>query len=83
MHHPALSVCGSPPPRHTWFWILLKGLALLRLPCLGIGDGGLFFFFSILLSSRESFGTAVLNPVVHHDTHCSHARHTSLGTPQM
>ena len=69
---------GSGSFSRTW-----QGLALLRLHCLGAGSSGLFFFFPILLTHRESFGTAVLNPLVHHDTQCSHAKHTSLGTSQL
>lgn len=39
-----------------------QGLAHLRWHCLGAGDSGLFLSFPILLTSGESFRTAVLNP---------------------
>lgn len=67
------SLCGVPP---TCFWILPKdragpeqGLDLLGFHCLGAEGSGLFLSFSILLTPRGSFRTAVLNPLstVTHD----------------
>lgn len=55
------------PPQVAWPWG--KGQPSLSIPILGTPQGGL----------RDS----CVKSSVNHDTRCSHARHTSLGTPQL